>query len=167
MFDYEGAERDILDAGGDPDYLDYCHEDRRDRYMRKMGLNPDDYQSHRHHSGGKSSHSSHSDDGCFLTAACTATRDLPDDCYELETLRKYRDTYLQSFEEGRQAVEYYYKIAPKIVTAVNEKQDAKKFWNAIYNDVILPCIDCIEKGENAEAYTMYRNCVLKLEKEFL
>ena len=164
MFDYEGAERDILDAGGDPDYLDYRHEDRRDRYMRKMGLDPDDYQSHRHHSGGSSSHS---DDGCFLTTACTAARDLPDDCYELETLRKYRDTYLQSFEEGRKAVAYYYQIAPKIVAAVNTKPDAEKIWNEIYDDVITICIACIEKGENAEAYSLYQDRVLKLENEYL
>ena len=42
-FDYENAERDIRDAGGDPDYLSHYNEGSRDRYLGKMGLNPSDY----------------------------------------------------------------------------------------------------------------------------
>lgn len=29
-FDYENAERDIIDAGGDPDYLSYYNHKERD-----------------------------------------------------------------------------------------------------------------------------------------
>lgn len=42
-FDYENAERDILDAGGDPDYLSYTNPTKRDNYLRKMGLRPEKY----------------------------------------------------------------------------------------------------------------------------
>lgn len=42
-FDYENAERDILDAGGDPDYLSYTNPTERDNYLRKMGLRPEEY----------------------------------------------------------------------------------------------------------------------------
>lgn len=44
-FDYENAERDIFDAGGDPDYLSHYNEAERDRYLKGMGLNPSDYES--------------------------------------------------------------------------------------------------------------------------
>lgn len=42
-FDYENAERDIFDAGGDPDYLSHYNEAARDRYLKGMGLNPRSY----------------------------------------------------------------------------------------------------------------------------
>lgn len=42
-FDYENAERDIFDAGGDPDYLSHYNEAARDNYLKKMGMNPSDY----------------------------------------------------------------------------------------------------------------------------
>ena len=44
-FDYENAKMDILDNGGDPDYLDMNHPDERDSYLKNMGLNPKDYSS--------------------------------------------------------------------------------------------------------------------------
>ena len=44
-FDYENAELDILDAGGDPDYLDYNNPAKRDKFMRDMGMDPKKYGS--------------------------------------------------------------------------------------------------------------------------
>jgi len=42
-FDYEEAELDILENGGDPDFLSYSDPIKRDNYLRKMGLNPESY----------------------------------------------------------------------------------------------------------------------------
>ena len=42
-FDYENARLDILDSGGDPDYLSHTDPEKRDAYLRKMGLRPEDY----------------------------------------------------------------------------------------------------------------------------
>ena len=42
-FDYENARLDILDSGGDPDFLSYTDPQKRDAYLRKMGLRPEDY----------------------------------------------------------------------------------------------------------------------------
>ena len=46
MFDYDNAEQDILDAGGDPDYLNYYDEEERDSFLEDMGMNPEDYGGH-------------------------------------------------------------------------------------------------------------------------
>ena len=42
-FNYEEAELDILENGGDPDYLSHSDPMKRDNLLRKMGLNPESY----------------------------------------------------------------------------------------------------------------------------
>ena len=175
-FDYDEAERDIFDSGADPDYLDHYHPEKRDKYLKSLGLDPKDYgsreyDSDRHHSSSSSSLFSDSepqhDEGCFLTTACTAARNLSDDCYELQTLRKYRDTYLKSFPEGKTAVDDYYEIAPRIVTAIDALPESNGIWENIYNDLVLPCIKLIEAGKDDETYEFYRNYTLALADKYL
>jgi hypothetical protein len=77
--------------------------------------------------------SGHSDAGvggseCFLTTACTAAAGLPDDCPELRAMRELRDDYIVSFADGRANVREYYKFAPKIVAAVDARDDARAIW---------------------------------------
>lgn len=35
---------DIIDSGGDPDYLSYHNPENRDSYLHGLGLNPDNYR---------------------------------------------------------------------------------------------------------------------------
>ena len=178
-FDYEEAEQDIFDSGADPDYLDHYNPERRDKYLKSLGLDPRDYEPHGHDASRNHSRSSSSsfslfsdpepeqDEGCFLTTACTAARNLPDDCYELQTLRKYRDSYLNGFAEGIAAVNNYYDIAPKIVSAIDALPEANEIWKNVYNDLVLPCIKLIEDGNNEEAYTVYRDYTFNLADKYL
>ena len=53
--------------------------------------------------------------GCYLTTVCVEHKGLPDNCYELETLRNFRDNYLVSSEGGKEIVQHYYKVAPEMV----------------------------------------------------
>ena len=43
MFDYETARKDVAYVGGDPDCVDYRNPEKRDKYLKKMGLRPKDY----------------------------------------------------------------------------------------------------------------------------
>lgn len=45
--------------------------------------------------------------GCFLTTACCEFMNLPDDCEELQTMRKFRDDYLSKTEEGKNLIKFY------------------------------------------------------------
>lgn len=45
---------------------------------------------------------------CFLTKACVEYAGLPDDCPELQTIRKFRDEYIHSLPDGGSLVEDYY-----------------------------------------------------------
>ena len=160
-FDYEDARRDLEDNGIDPDLLDEYNEERRDRFLRKNGLHPEDY-------GGSSDHGDHgsSSDPCYLTCACTYARGLPDDCAELTALRAFRDGYLRSAPGGEADVAEYYASAPSIVEAVNERSDASAIWNTVYEALILPCIDLIRRGENEAAREKYKAYTLALREKY-
>ena len=138
-FDYENARRDIADSGADPDYLDTLNPEKRDAYLRKLGMRPETY------GGGskdpyykkKQSSQNNNDDGCFLTSACVTAKGLPDDCEELQTLRQYRDHYLRNTPDGDKEIEEYYRLAPEIVKAVNARPNADTIWERIYRELVL------------------------------
>ena len=104
-------------------------------------------------------------DGCYLTSACIEAKGLNDDCDELNCLRKFRDTYLINTKNGKEEINAYYKIAPKIVSKINQQENAKELWNTIYMELILPCVDYINHSENEKAYNLYKKYTLKLQKE--
>lgn len=105
--------------------------------------------------------------GCYLTTACVNTRHLPDDCRELTVLREFRDGFMSQQPEGEAEIQEYYKTAPKIVESINSQCDKDEIYEALYNTVIMPCVELIEKGRNAEAYDKYKCMVQELEKKYM
>lgn len=105
--------------------------------------------------------------GCYLTSACMYAKGLPDDCYELETLRKFRDTWLKSTEEGKAVIKQYYEIAPKIVSAINDTKDSKSVYEMLYEKMVKPCVDFIEQNKYQETMELYRDMTLQLKKEYV
>ena len=96
--------------------------------------------------------------GCFLTSACVDYFGKPDDCYELTTLRKFRDNYLAKTEEGKKIISQYYKVAPAIIEKINNSDSKDKFYLYIY-DEIKKCISHIENDKNESALTVYMKMV--------
>jgi hypothetical protein len=97
------------------------------------------------------------DGGCFITTAVCKVYGKPDDCDELTTLRKYRDSYLK--DKHPEDIQTYYDIAPTIVLRVNEREDADVIWVGLYKNYIVPAIQHIQNGENELAYTVYKEMV--------
>lgn len=161
-FDYENARLDILESGGDPDYLSYTDPEKRDAYLRKMGLRPEDYGGGSRDPKNRQSTGSGSDSGCFQTSACVQARGLPDDCEELTVLRQYRDGYLRRRPGGAEEIREYYRIAPQIVEAVNAKENAGEIWNQVYEEMVLPCVRMIRSGAMEDAFRLYKEYTLKL-----
>lgn len=104
---------------------------------------------------------------CYITTAVCEHLDKPDDCYELTTLRDYRDHYLMQTEEGRGIVEDYYEIAPGIVMMINMRKDAEAVYSNLYQQYLVPCIEMIEAGENEACQNLYMDMVHNLQKEYL
>ena len=169
-FDYEEARRDIIENGCDPDYLDEYDPVKRDKYMRKVGLDPRDYGSRLESPKkkdwdwgmGNSAQDSSSDDSCFVTTACIKSRGLPDDCEELTVLRAFRDSWVKKRPGGAEDIMRYYTEAPGIVARIDGREDAAEVWDEVYFGMVRPCVEMIRKGNEEGAYTLYRDWTLRL-----
>ena len=102
------------------------------------------------------------DTQCYLTTACMKhfLGEFNDDCYELTTLRWFRDNYV-----SEEDIMHYYEIAPLIVNAINNLPECEQIYNYIYEDVIDICVKAIERGDYVHAYDRYRSSILALESE--
>lgn len=105
---------------------------------------------------------------CYLTTACTDSMDLPDNCFELETLRAFRDKIMMPTQKGRKGIADYKVIAPEIVQAVNETEgtNARKVWQALYGDV-AKAVNLIIIGDFEGAFEHYKQMTLKLKSKYL
>lgn len=104
---------------------------------------------------------------CYITTAVCESRNLSDHCYELETLRAYRDQYLMQTEEGRGIVEDYYDVAPRIVMAIAMQEDSASVYEQLYREYLMPCIHMIEDGKNEECRRHYIAMVNDLQRTYL
>lgn len=103
---------------------------------------------------------------CYITTAVCGHLEKPDDCYELTTLREYRDRYLMQTEQGRSIVEDYYEIAPGIVLMLDMRKDADSIYRDIYKSYLIPCIEMIEAGENEACQNLYMDMVHHLQRKY-
>ncbi len=103
---------------------------------------------------------------CFITTAVCKYFNKPDDCYELTTLRKFRDTWLALQPDGKELVEAYYAIAPGIVNAIDSASEKDNIYMHIWNDYIEPCIKLIELGANDTCKKLYIDMVNELKDKY-
>lgn len=64
---------------------------------------------------------------CYITTAVCKSLGKADDCYELETLRNYRDQYLMEERHGVELVKEYYNTAPTIVKHIDRLEEKRKY----------------------------------------
>jgi hypothetical protein len=107
------------------------------------------------------------DEECFLTTACAVAKGLPDDCRELRTLRKLRDTHMGASLRGRQLTKEYYRIAPQIVAKVNGRSNSNEIWELLYTELVQPSVSLVEKGKKKEAVAYYSGYVMWMKEAFL
>jgi len=96
---------------------------------------------------------------CFLTTATCKTVGLADDCWELQTLRKFRDEYMASNEEGKHQIAEYNRFAPKIIEKINNRDNARAIYLTMYWKFILPSALLIRMGLNGKAFDLYHKLV--------
>lgn len=94
-------------------------------------------------------------EGCFLTTAMCNVLGKEDNCYELEQLRKFRDTVLKRTEHGKEIVSEYYKIAPEIAVKLINHKDKKCIASYMNNHYIIPIISLIRHKNYPHAIDMY------------
>ncbi len=104
---------------------------------------------------------------CYITTAVCRYQGKADDCYELTTLRDYRDSYLMKSQEGRALVEEYYELAPRLVMTMHMLPQEEDLYQNLYRDYLLPCLHMIEDGKNEECKKLYMDMVLGLKERFV
>lgn len=104
---------------------------------------------------------------CYITTAVCENLGKPDDCYELNLLRDYRDGYLQQTEEGEQLIRKYYDVAPTIVKHINQRKEKDQIYQDIFASYLSPCIQLIENHENEKCRVLYQDMVDTLTKKYL
>ena len=104
---------------------------------------------------------------CYITTAVCESQGKPDDCYELELLRTYRDTYLLSTDEGAALVNEYYDIAPTIVNRISRQDNPDEIYDGIWDKYLSGCISLIENGENEACRLLYMDMVYDLKKRYM
>jgi len=134
-----------------------CKSCRREGYY---GEDDDDYYDDNSYSSGYSggsysSSSSSSSGGCYITTAACEYFGKHDDCYELNTLRYFRDEWLVKQPEGMALISEYYKDAPVLVNLIKQAEDYEDICMEIMNVGVNPCIELINKGKFAECQDLY------------
>lgn len=104
---------------------------------------------------------------CYITTAVCQHQDKADDCYELTTLRTYRDSYLMQSETGREIVDEYYNVAPGLVMMIDMQENKDQIYHNIYEKYLMPCIHYIEEERNEECCDLYMQMVNNLKEKYL
>lgn len=101
---------------------------------------------------------------CYLTTACMKhfQEKFDDNCYELTVLRWFRDNFVSSLD-----IEYYYKMAPLIVEAIEDAKEKDIIYDYIYENIVDYCVTQIENGNYDKAYSQYKNSILYFETSFV
>lgn len=97
--------------------------------------------------------------GCYLTTAMCDILGKADDCYELETLRGFREQYLRKTEEGKSLLKEYDEISVPIASRLMEADDRIQIANEMLTQYINEAIAMINRGENEDAVEKYRSMV--------
>lgn len=105
--------------------------------------------------------------GCYLTTSCMIEKssDFDDNCYELTTLRSFRDSYMKKHHE--EDILYYYEVAPKIIEAIDKLSNRKRILQNMYNELVVQVISYIENSDFEKAYAYYKEYTFQLEEKYL
>lgn len=104
-------------------------------------------------------------EGCFITTACCEVLGLDDNCFELATLRRYRDFVLLKRPGGVAAIALYYELAPSILAHLPEGVRASRL-RSVYARYILPSALAAHLGLDALAYRLYGGMLKELVRDF-
>lgn len=81
---------------------------------------------------------------CFISTAVCQAQNLPDDCFELQTLRGFRDHQLLNDNSLKELVFQYYEISPKLVHKVENDLYLSQY---LFENHIKPIVKMINNNQ--------------------
>jgi len=103
--------------------------------------------------------------GCYLTTACVNHAGLPDNCFELRTLRGFRDNYVRHLPDGPALLAQYYWTAPRIVAAIHRDPAADEVLRSLLA-AVRSAVALIEGGHVHAAVDAYRDIHRRLSLRY-
>lgn len=100
---------------------------------------------------------------CYISTAICSVLGKPDNCYELELLRHFRDTYVRSLANGKELIEDYYAKAPYLLALIDTNPDRDQILRQLYDRYLVQCIHAIEQGNRDRALSTYKEMLSYLE----
>jgi hypothetical protein len=162
----------VVTAGGDAPYTIYEVEfAETDAALKQMRLVPD-YNYNVRRLGRKSEAQEWQDEQnppaagqCFLTTACCEIVGLADDCFELASLRRFRDSAMLPDASGRHDVARYYERAPAILAEMRRRGETGRL-RGLYFRTILPCAILARLGFARPTRLLYTRMMRRLEARY-
>ena len=106
------------------------------------------------------------DEDCYVTTAVCHAVGLADDCWELTTMRRFRDQYLVRRAEGPSQIATYNDVAPALVDAVRRHPQSDAILLRTYWTCILPCAVLSTLGFKSLCHRLYVRHFLDLIELF-
>ena len=104
--------------------------------------------------------------GCFITTSACVALKKPEDCYELNKFRIFRDDWLKNQYDGEDLINEYYRIAPQIVKNINLKKDKTQIYEYIWQKYLDNCLVNIENCNYDECKKIYIKMVNQLKNKY-
>lgn len=102
---------------------------------------------------------------CFVTTACCGAVGLPDDCFELEQLRRFREAVMRPTDRGRRVIDEYSIVGPEILRNIPEKERYLVLCN-FYAVYVLPCVLLSRLGSKRTVMKLYAFGAIRLLKKY-
>lgn len=98
--------------------------------------------------------------GCFITTAICDLLGKPDDCDELQALRRFRDRHVKPQHGG--LVAQYYALAPRILKRLKQDGGMEDALMGAYHRFMKPIHRMLSRGETHGVYVAYCSMVQHL-----
>lgn len=108
-----------------------------------------------------------SSSSCYITTAVCTSFGKPDDCYELQSFRGFRDNWLKYQVGGESLIKKYYETAPQIVDAIDLREDSATIYQHIWENYLTKCLSFIETKEFEKCKQLYIRMVEDMKLKYL
>lgn len=104
---------------------------------------------------------------CFVTTAVCCGLHKPQDCWEIELMKRYRDEYLFCQDDGQEIIREYYDIAPTIVKRIAREAAPEEKYLYLWEHYISKCVAYVENQENERCRQLYEAMMSELKEEYM
>ncbi len=102
---------------------------------------------------------------CFVTTACCSAVGLPDDCFELAELRRFREAVMRPTDLGRRVIDEYAVVGPEILKNIPDEVRHLVLCN-FYVVYVLPCVLLARLGSRRTVMKIYAYGAARILKKY-